>query len=50
MAEVDTPSHDTLVETMTGGMVNRVPSDFTGSDLLREDGRPRPTFLSLIHI
>ena len=29
---------------MTGGMVNRVPSDFTGSDLLREDGRPRPTF------
>ena len=35
--------HDTLVATMTGGMVSEVP-DFTGSDRLHSDGRPKGTF------
>ncbi len=44
MADVDTPTHDEIVSSMTGGMVHTQPSEFTGSDLLRPDGRPRPEF------
>lgn len=44
MASVELPPHEELVATMTGGMVPAVPVHFTGSDLLRADGRPRPHF------
>ncbi len=40
----DALSHDEIVASMTGGMANPVHSTFTGSDLLRSDGRPRPEF------
>lgn len=39
MAATITAEHDTLVESMTGGMVRDVPA-FAGSDRLRPDGRP----------
>lgn len=39
-----TPTHEELVASMTGGMTNVVGATFTGSDLLRSDGRPRPEF------
>ena len=44
MTDVNAASHEELVESMTGGMVTRASSDFTGSNLLRPDGRPRPSF------
>ena len=44
MTSVDAPTHDELVESMTGGMATSSPADFGGSDLLRPDGRPRPEF------
>ncbi len=44
MSQVAEPTHDDYVAQMTGGMVTYTPSDFTGSDLLRPDGRPRPNF------
>ena len=44
MATAQTPTHDELVSSMTGGMVSRELPAFTGSDLLRADGRPRPEF------
>lgn len=49
MTAVDArPDHDTLVETMTGGMVRDFEGDlgaaFAGSDRLRPDGRPRGEF------
>ncbi len=44
MASVETPTHEELVATMTGGMVQFSPAPFTSSDLLREDARPRPEF------
>ncbi len=44
MSQVAAPTHDELVAQMTGGMVTYTPGDFTGSDLLRPDGRPRPHF------
>jgi len=44
MADIDVPTHEELVASMTGGMVHDAPSEFTGSDLLRPDGRPRPEF------
>ncbi len=40
----DAPSHDDIVASMTGGMVGEIGTTFTGSDLLRSDGRPRPEF------
>lgn len=44
MAATDVATHDQLVETMTGGMVQHAPRPFHGSDLLRADGRPKPEF------
>lgn len=38
------PTHDEIVATMTGGMTREITNTFTGSDLLRPDGRPRPGF------
>ena len=40
----DALSHDDIVASMTGGMVDEIANTFTGSDLLRADGRPRPEF------
>ncbi|MEL6983860.1 MAG: fatty acid desaturase, partial [Actinomycetota bacterium] len=37
-----TPQHDELLDRMTGGMVNDAIAEFTGSERLRPDGRPRP--------
>jgi fatty acid desaturase len=36
------PSHEELLDKMTGGMVPAAVSEFTGSDRLRPDGRPVP--------
>lgn len=44
MATTDAPTHDELVASMTGGMATFDVPEFTGTDLLREDGRPRPAF------
>ena len=44
MTSVDSPTHEELVASMTGGMVASNPATFGGSDLLRSDGRPRPEF------
>lgn len=44
MAEVT--DHETLVEMMTGGMVNFKAEQFAGSDRLRTDGRPKPELRS----
>lgn len=44
MATTDAPSHAQLVATMTGGMTPPMPPPFSGTDLLRADGRPRPGF------
>jgi len=42
MANTETkPSHDELVAKMTGGMVPATVPEFTGSERLRPDGRPR---------
>jgi fatty acid desaturase len=38
------PTHDELLERMTGGMVRDGFESFAGSDRLRPDGRPRPEF------
>ena len=38
------PSHDELVAKMTGGMVSSGIPEFSGSDRLRADGRPRKEF------
>ena len=38
------PSHDELVQQMTGGMAPTGFTEFTGSERLRPDGRPRPEF------
>lgn len=38
------PTHDELVATMTGSMAPTINNTFSGSDLLRADGRPRPEF------
>lgn len=40
----DAPTHEELVASMTGGMTTTIGETFTGSDLLRSDGRPRPEF------
>lgn len=44
MTQASTQTHEELVASMTGGMVNYTPAEFAGSDLLRADGRPRPNF------
>lgn len=44
MTSVDATEHDERVAAMTGGMVQFTPAAFTGSDLLRDDARPRPKF------
>jgi fatty acid desaturase len=44
MSSTDASTHEQLLETMTGGMVHGTPRPFMGSDLLRDDGRPRPEF------
>jgi fatty acid desaturase len=44
MTSVDSPTHEELVASMTGGMVASTPATFGGSDLLRSDARPRPEF------
>ena len=43
-AAAPAPSHDELLERMTGGLVPTGLEPFTGSDRLRPDGRPRPEF------
>lgn len=40
----ETPTHEDIVASMTGGMVGTIGTSFTGSDRLRDDGRPRPAF------
>lgn len=39
-----TGEHEEMVEQFTGGMVKPTSNSFTGSDLLRDDARPRPEF------
>jgi fatty acid desaturase len=38
------PTHDELIERMTGGLAPTGLMPFTGSERLRPDGRPRPAF------
>jgi len=39
---VDTPSHEEVLATMTGGLLPQGVTTFAGSDRLRPDGRPKP--------
>ncbi|MEM7339076.1 MAG: fatty acid desaturase [Actinomycetota bacterium] len=43
-ATTSLPSHDELLERMTGGMAPTGLEPFAGSERLRPDGRPRPEF------